>query len=93
MQHEQEDTRTASGSIRSAAAGDGFGGATASAERRRYVERTQRLANQRRALLAEWGFMEHNKNGGLTPSSLLLILGALILVGGTGAAPFIYTLF
>ena len=54
------------------------------------------LANQRSGgLLAElWGFMAHNKKWWLTPIVLmLLILGALILVGGTGAAPFIYTLF
>jgi hypothetical protein len=39
-------------------------------------------------------FMAHNKKWWLTPIILmLLILGVLILVGGTGAAPFIYTLF
>ena len=41
-----------------------------------------------------WGFMAHSKKWWLTPIVLmLLLLGALILVGGTGAAPFIYTLF
>jgi hypothetical protein len=41
-----------------------------------------------------WGFMSHNKKWWLTPIVLMmLLLGALILVGGTGAAPFIYTLF
>jgi hypothetical protein len=41
-----------------------------------------------------WGMMSHNKKWWLTPIVLmLLLLGALILVGGTGAAPFIYTLF
>jgi hypothetical protein len=46
-------------------------------------------------LLAElWGFMAQNKKWWLTPIVLmLLILGVLILVGGTGASPFIYTLF
>ena len=46
-------------------------------------------------LLGElWGMMSHNKKWWLTPIVLmLLLLGALILVGGTGAAPFIYTLF
>lgn len=46
-------------------------------------------------LLAElWGFMSHSKKWWLTPIILmLLLLGVLILVGGTGAAPFIYTLF
>jgi hypothetical protein len=46
-------------------------------------------------LIAElWSFMKHNKKWWLTPIVLmLLILGVLIIVGGTGAAPFIYTLF
>jgi hypothetical protein len=46
-------------------------------------------------LLGElWGFMAANKKWWLTPIVLmLLLLGVLILVGGTGAAPFIYTLF
>jgi hypothetical protein len=40
------------------------------------------------------GFMSHNKKWWLTPIVLmLLLLGALIVIGGTGAAPFIYTLF
>jgi hypothetical protein len=40
------------------------------------------------------GFMAHNKKWWLTPIVLmLLLLGVLIVVGGTGAAPFIYTLF
>ena len=40
------------------------------------------------------GYMSHNKKWWLTPIVLmLLLLGVLILVGGTGAAPFIYTLF
>ena len=41
-----------------------------------------------------WAFMAHNKKWWLTPILLmLLLLGALIVLGGTGAAPFIYTLF
>ena len=54
------------------------------------------LSEQRSGgLFAElWGFMAHNKKWWLTPIVLmLLMLGVLILVGGTGAAPFIYTLF
>lgn len=40
------------------------------------------------------GFMSHNKKWWLTPIIvMLLLLGALIVIGGTGAAPFIYTLF
>lgn len=39
-------------------------------------------------------FLAHNKKWWLLPIVLvLLVLGALILLGGTGAAPFIYTLF
>jgi hypothetical protein len=41
-----------------------------------------------------WAFMAHNKKWWLTPILLmLLLLGVLIVLGGTGAAPFIYTLF
>ena len=41
-----------------------------------------------------WAFMAVNKKWWLTPIVLmLLLLGALIVLGGTGAAPFIYTLF
>ena len=41
-----------------------------------------------------WAFMALNKKWWLTPIVLmLLLLGALIVLGGTGAAPFIYTLF
>lgn len=41
-----------------------------------------------------WAFIAHNKKWWLTPILLmLLLLGALIVLGGTGAAPFIYTLF
>ena len=39
-------------------------------------------------------FLVHNKKWWLTPIILvLLLLGVLIVLGGTGAAPFIYTLF
>lgn len=41
-----------------------------------------------------WGFLRHNKKWWLTPILLaLLLIGALVLLGGTAAAPFIYTLF
>jgi hypothetical protein len=41
-----------------------------------------------------WAFMADNKKWWLTPILLMmLLLGALIVLGGTGAAPFIYTLF
>ena len=39
-------------------------------------------------------FLKENKKWWLTPILLVLILfGVLILLAGTGAAPFIYTLF
>lgn len=39
-------------------------------------------------------FLAHNKKWWLLPIVIvLLVLGGLILLGGTGAAPFIYTLF
>jgi len=41
-----------------------------------------------------WDFIRVNKKWWLTPIILvLLVLGALIIIGGTAAAPFIYTLF
>ncbi len=46
-------------------------------------------------LFAElWEFLRHNKKWWLTPIILVLLLvGALILLAGTAAAPFIYPLF
>jgi hypothetical protein len=39
-------------------------------------------------------FLAHNKKWWLVPIILvLLVVGILIVLGGTGAAPFIYTLF
>ena len=48
-----------------------------------------------RGLLAELvHFMLHNKKWWLTPIIVaLLLVGLLVVIGGTGAAPFIYTLF
>ena len=41
-----------------------------------------------------WYFIRHNKKWWLTPViALLLLLGVLVLLGGSGAAPLIYTLF
>lgn len=49
----------------------------------------------RPTLLAElWEFMATNKKWWLTPVIIVLLLvGALIMLSGTAAAPFIYTLF
>jgi len=41
-----------------------------------------------------WGFLRQNKKWWLLPILIVLLLfGALILLSGTGLAPFIYTLF
>jgi hypothetical protein len=41
-----------------------------------------------------WHFLKHNKKWWLTPIILtLLLVGLLIVLGGSAAAPFIYTLF
>jgi len=41
-----------------------------------------------------WGFLKVRKKWWLTPIVVIIVfLGALILVGGSTAAPFIYTLF
>jgi hypothetical protein len=41
-----------------------------------------------------WHFLRHNKKWWMTPIILvLLLLGVLVVLGGTGMAPFIYTLF
>lgn len=41
-----------------------------------------------------WLFLKENKKWWLLPILVaFLLMGALLLAGGTGAAPFIYTLF
>ena len=41
-----------------------------------------------------WQFITHNKTWWLTPIVIILVVfGLLIALGGTAAAPFIYTLF
>ena len=46
-------------------------------------------------LMAEfWDFIIHNKKWWLTPIILVMLaMGALIVLSGTAAAPFIYTLW
>ncbi len=54
------------------------------------------LANQKRPSLALefWYFLKYNKKWWLLPILVtLLILCLLVLVGGSGLAPFIYTVF
>jgi hypothetical protein len=41
-----------------------------------------------------WYFLRHNRKWWLTPIViLLLVFGVLVMLGGSAAAPFIYTLF
>ena len=41
-----------------------------------------------------WGFMKQNKKWWLLPLIVaLLVFGLLVVLSGTGLAPFIYTLF
>jgi Family of unknown function (DUF5989) len=51
--------------------------------------------SQDESLLSElWLFLAQNKKWWLLPILIvMLLLGALILLSGTAAAPFIYTLF
>lgn len=55
----------------------------------------QQASESRPGLIAElWEFLSTNKKWWLTPIVLVLLLvGGLILMSGTAAAPFIYTLF
>jgi len=49
----------------------------------------------KRGLMAEFfDYLRYNKKWWLTPIIVVLVLvGGLVLLGGTAAAPFIYTLF
>lgn len=56
----------------------------------------EKLANQRAPGVVRefWDFLRYNKKWWLTPIVVIMLLfGALILMSGTAAAPFIYTLF
>ena len=51
-------------------------------------------ASQPNLLREFWDFLMHNKKWWLAPIIVILLLfGLLIVLAGTGAAPFIYTLF
>lgn len=54
-----------------------------------------KAAGKQRGPLAElWVFVLHNKKWWLTPIILVLVaVGVLAVLGGSGVAPFIYTLF
>ena len=49
----------------------------------------------RTGLIAEfWDFLKHNKKWWLLPILIvMLLLGVLVVLGGTGLGPFVYTLF
>ena len=56
----------------------------------------QKIANsQRTSLLSEfWSLLKHNKKWWLLPILIVLfLLGLIVILGGTAAAPFIYPLF
>jgi len=54
----------------------------------------QAAMKQRGSLAEFFSFVLHNKKWWLTPIILVLVVaGALILLGGSGVAPFIYSLF
>ena len=56
----------------------------------------EKAAEQKESGLAGelFGFMAQNKKWWLLPIVVVLLgAGALVILGGTGAAPFIYTLF
>ena len=59
-------------------------------------ETMEELAGRRRQTLASefWDFLKHNKKWWLLPILVVFLgLGALVMLSGSGAAPFIYTLF
>ncbi len=56
---------------------------------------TQLAQEDRQGLVSEfWDFLKHNKKWWLLPIIIVVLaLGALVFLSGSGAAPFIYTLF
>lgn len=58
-------------------------------------ERAAAAESQSESLVTEfWAFLAQNKKWWLLPIMIvMLLLGTLILLSGTAAAPFIYTLF
>lgn len=55
----------------------------------------RQASEERTGLIAEFrDFLRHNKKWWLTPIIVaLLLLGLVVVLSGTAAAPFIYTLF
>jgi hypothetical protein len=58
-------------------------------------EFAEQASRQQSGIVAEFvEFLLHNKKWWITPIIVVLLLfGVLIMLGGTAAAPFIYTLF
>ncbi len=57
-------------------------------------ERAARTESNRNLLTEIWEFFWYNKKWWMLPIIItLLLLGALALISGSAAAPFIYTLF
>lgn len=59
------------------------------------TEFEEAAASGRQSFLAEFGaFLMENKKWWMIPIlAVLLLVGVLLIVGGSGVAPFIYTLF
>ena len=65
-------------------------------EKQKQALEFERQASQsQRGIVGEFfDFLLHNKKWWLTPIIVVLLLvGLLVVLGGTGVAPFIYTLF
>jgi Family of unknown function (DUF5989) len=56
---------------------------------------TRKAAEKRQGFIEEfWGFLKHNKKWWMLPIIIVvLVMGTLVLLGGSPLAPFIYTLF
>jgi len=63
--------------------------------RREHAEFARRAEAKQSGFFAEfWMFLRANKKWWLTPIVVVvLLLGVLVILAGTGAAPFIYTIF
>ena len=65
-------------------------------DNQRTIEEFKQQSKQERTgiLLEFWDFLRHNKKWWLLPIlAVLLLLGLIVILGGTAVAPFIYPLF
>lgn len=62
---------------------------------KKQISFAEEAAGKPAGFLAEyWSFLRHSRKWWMIPALLVLaLLGVLVILGGTGAAPFIYTLF